>query len=112
MFTGISVVGYHQEAVNALKNITFYHIQVLCEDGTSYLINRRFSQILRLHKQLARQTTLFPALPAKPPKYATRLTQNEEFVGRRMDDLNVYFQQLLNVDLITTHDGFLQFFSN
>lgn len=109
IINGIQVVGYHQET-NALKAITFYHIQVKIGETSTYVISKRFSEVLKLHRKLAQHSSLF-ALPPKPPKYPTRLIQNEEFIRKRINDLNYYFRDLLRVDLVTSHDGFVRFFA-
>jgi hypothetical protein len=105
----IQVVGYHQECTS-LKTITLYHVQVKTQNGSSHILDRRFSDIVRLHKKLQQHSSLF-TLPPTPPKYPTRFVQNEAFILKRIAQLNEYFAELLKVDLITTHDGFLQFFA-
>ena len=103
--TSITVTGYHQEG-----SVTFYRLQISKKDE-SYELNRRFSDILRLHRALARHGSLF-ILPPRPPKYPTQLIQNEAFIRSRIRELNDYFQELVKVDLIDTHDGFLIFFAS
>lgn len=108
----IKVVDYHQEAsVITRKTKTLFHIQVKDTKGHIYQIQKRFSDILNLHKELSYHKSLFSPLPPPPAKHTSTLVQSDDFLQKRMHELNVYFAELIRVDLITSHDGFLKFFS-
>ena len=84
-----------------------YNLTIVLPDGISFKIGKRYSELKNLNDALKRETNN-NAFPKFPPKKFFGFN-NEEFINKRQQELNVYFEGICNSKEFSKLPSFLKF---
>ena len=84
-----------------------YNLTILLPEGISFKIGKRYSELKNLNDSLKRETNN-NAFPKFPPKKFFGFN-SEEFINKRQQELNVYFEGICNCKEFSKLPSFVKF---
>ena len=84
-----------------------YNLTILLPEGISFKIGKRYSELKNLNDSLKRETNN-NAFPKFPPKKFFGFN-SEEFINKRQQELNVYFEGICNSKEFSKLPSFVKF---